>query len=141
MLTFAHHPILLRQPSHDRVSGFELKWAATDTQKLWGATLTSMPAEGALEALMSPARIYCMASGDLGDVRKYYFYSRNASGPPWYMVEVTAAASSKRLSAVFKAEGNEAWRTDAYVALFKGCLGDTIAASPRASSSKAVAMT
>ena len=28
MLTFAHHPILLRQPSHDRVSGFELKWAA-----------------------------------------------------------------------------------------------------------------
>ena len=88
---------------------------------------------GALEALMSPARIYCMASGDLGDVRKYYFYSRDASAragggaPGWYMVEVTAAASSKRLSAVFKAEANEG----AYVALFKGCLGDTIAASPR----------
>ena len=96
--------------------------------------LVSRQAEGTLEALLARSRIFCMASGDLGGARKYYFYSRDAAGaePAWYMVEVTAAASSKRLTVVFKTDacGDEAWRADVYMAMFKACIGDALVAPP-----------
>ena len=42
---------------------------------------------------------------------------------------IEGQAKKKPRKGKLKPGGNEAWRTDAYVALFKGCLGDALAPS------------
>ena len=116
-------PLFLALEPRLQLAEFEERWQQLDTRELWGATLATVPTEEALLALMQPARVFCMASGRIDAVQKFYFYAE----------EVCARKSTARRSdtdtdsnARRRAHTNSSWRRSALLCRH--------AASPRFSS-------
>ena len=80
---------------------FETTWQAMDLTKLWGSTLKVLPTEQEWEDLLAANFISCMASGQVEDTQKFYFYATD-SYANLYLVEASITKSSKRLACVFK---------------------------------------
>jgi hypothetical protein len=80
---------------------FEPTWQAMDLTKLWGSTLKVLPTEQEWEDLLAADSISCMASGQVEDTQKFYFYATDSSAN-LYLVEASITKSSKRLACVFK---------------------------------------
>lgn len=99
---------------------FERAWADADQVDVWGATLRELPLEGAFMKLFEHGRAYCLASGQVGNVRKFYFYSqRERGGRELAMAEFSLAVDTLRLSCVFKDTSAAAASTSAFVAFMK----------------------
>jgi uncharacterized membrane protein YgcG len=80
---------------------FEPTWQSMDLTKLWGSTLKSLPTEQEWEDLLAADSILCMASGQVDDTQKFYFYATDDKRR-LYLVEASITKSSKRLACVFK---------------------------------------
>ena len=77
-----------------------------DLTKLWGSTLKTLPTEQEWEDLMVADSILCMASGQVDDTQKFYFYATDIERH-LYLVEASITKSSKRLACVFKASSKK----------------------------------
>ena len=85
---------------------FEPTWQSMDLTKLWGSTLKTLPTEQEWEDLMVADSILCMASGQVDDTQKFYFYATDIERH-LYLVEASITKSSKRLACVFKASSKK----------------------------------
>lgn len=48
---------------------------------LWGFTLARVPRPGELEAALAASNIMCLASGEVEDLLKYYFFAEQVGTP------------------------------------------------------------
>ena len=71
--------------------------------KLWGTNVHRVPTEQEFEEIMLRSRMHCMASGQVEDTQKFYFYAQEEGGEKTlYLIEASITTSSKRLACVFK---------------------------------------
>ena len=100
---------------------FEPTWQSMDLTKLWGSTLKSLPTEQEWEDLLAADSIICMASGQVDDTQKFYFYAKD-SFSKLYLIEASITKSSKRLACVFKTSSNKGStmkELEEFIVLFK----------------------
>ena len=100
---------------------FEPTWQSMDLTKLWGSTLKSLPTEQEWEDLLAADSILCMASGQVDDTQKFYFYATDQN-THLYLVEASITKSSKRLACVFKASSSSGANMnmlESFIVLFK----------------------
>lgn len=94
-LTLKDKPVL-------RAEDFEAAWTSAATCELWGVALKDIPSESDLERSLARHHCVCLASGNLGDVQKYYFFAQERGTDALFMVELSITMASKRLSAMVK---------------------------------------
>jgi hypothetical protein len=107
---------------------FEPTWQSMDLTKLWGSTLKSLPTEQEWEDLLAADLISCMASGQVEDTQKFYFYATDTF-TNLYLIEASITKSSKRLACVFKTSrssklggGDNAKLLDSFIEFFRNCI-------------------
>ena len=82
---------------------FEETWQdAEDSSQLWSTKLDSVPQTNVLIQLFMKRNIFCLASGEQGNSRKYYFYARESKKGPLFMAEVTISIQTCNLSVVLR---------------------------------------
>ena len=82
---------------------FEPKWQSMSQTKLWGTNVVRIPTEQEFEDLLLRSSVHCMASGQVEDTQKFYFYAQEVGGrQALYLIEASITKSSKRLACVFK---------------------------------------
>ncbi len=70
-------------------------------------TLKTLPQGGPeFEAFLQAKRIYCVASGEVADVMKYYFYAQAEVSKAEFYVEVVVTKKTKTLDAIIKCTKN-----------------------------------
>ncbi|CAK9015430.1 SWR1 complex subunit 2, partial [Durusdinium trenchii] len=83
-------------------AAFERRWAAEDEVEVWGVDM-DLPDLEAFRKRFEVAHIYCLASGEVGDIAKFYFFAlpRDAEAES-AMVEASLSKRTGRLTCVFK---------------------------------------
>jgi hypothetical protein len=90
---------------------------------VWGATLRGpLPSDAELIALFKQGHVHCLASGEVGGVRKLYLFSQRQTGAALSLIEVSLAVKSLRATCVFKDQDHSS-REEAVSATFvKSCV-------------------
>ena len=122
-------PLVLATEATMDPDDFESRWQSLAPRRMWG-TAISRATEEELEPLMEEAGIFCLASGALDGVEKFFFYAESASDPigEKFFAEVSIPSESERsiadrtLSVVFKATTERAAAIAQFVTLFRGAL-------------------
>lgn len=82
---------------------FQAQWEANEAAANLDLYLSSCPSAEEIEKLASDNRIYCMASGDLGDALKFFFFGRDSNNV-LHLAEVQLDKTSCQLTATIKSE-------------------------------------
>ena len=87
---------------------FEETWQdAEESSQLWSTKLDSVPQTDVLIQLFLKRKIFCLASGEQGNSRKYYFYARESKKGPLFMAEVTLSIQTCNLSVVLRVKNSD----------------------------------
>lgn len=113
---------LITDPSLD-AEQFEPAWQSMKKTKLWGRQCTQIPSESEFEEMMLRINVHCMASGQVENTQKFYFYAQEKTSKTLYLIESSISTDSMRLSCVFKtsADGN----LEAFMKLVSGLFSDS----------------
>jgi len=85
---------------------FENAWAEAGELEVWGTTLEAFPEGESLRKAFEKAHIYCLASGEIQAIQKFYFFGQDTDGP-LAMFEISLSLPTKRVSIVFKKARSE----------------------------------
>mmetsp|Transcript_8818 Transcript_8818/g.14314 ORF Transcript_8818/g.14314 Transcript_8818/m.14314 type:complete len:242 (-) Transcript_8818:2787-3512(-) len=82
---------------------FETWWAKSDEVEVWGATVEYIPQDAEFRELFHDGNVHCLASGEVGDIQKFYFYGcTKRKKMALAMAEVSLSLKTNRLTCVFK---------------------------------------
>jgi hypothetical protein len=103
---------------------FESAWQQTAQVDVWGATLRGppLPSDAELIALFKQGHVHCLASGEVGGVRKLYLYSQRQAGAALSLVEISLAVESRRATCVFKDQDHSSREEAVSVTFVKACV-------------------
>jgi hypothetical protein len=105
---------------------FEADWSRLQRQTIWGCQLSRPVSEGEIERVLKASRIFCIASGSVKRILKYYFYAIDLSANDErgfrgiLMIEASVSVDTGHLSAIFKTE--EESRAQLLIAIFRRTL-------------------
>ena len=109
---------LVPNPSMEQ-SLFQSKWEALPQGTHMDLPLSRIPAAEELEAKAADLHIMCMASGDLGDQYKFYFFGKD-NQEKLYFAEVLLNKKESHFAAVIKTENSD--RADDFASTFMDCI-------------------
>lgn len=98
---------LVLQPALDPKS-FQGKWVAFPERGTIEVEISAPPVLNIVETQMSNRSIRCVASGDVGDTMKFYFYAQQVGTGAYFLVETIIEKSKLMLTAKFKGEDDNA---------------------------------
>ena len=109
---------LVPNPSMEQ-SLFQSKWESLPQGTHMDLPLSTLPSAEDLEAKAAALHIVCMASGDLGDLLKFYFFGKD-NQDKLYFAEVVLNKPKSHFSAVIKTEAHN--RADDFASTFMDCI-------------------
>lgn len=98
---------LVLQPVLDPKS-FQGKWVQFPERGSIEVEISAPPVLSVVETQMSNRSIRCVASGDVGDTMKFYFYAQQVGTNAYFLVETVITKSQLMLTAKFKGEDDNA---------------------------------